>query len=357
MMPGNGLSLSHSDAGRLGSDSHVPSRIGNGVEASAPSNRTRQVPRASIIINNYNYEHLVGQAIDSALAQSFPEKEIIVVDDGSIDGSREVLQRYLGKDVRVVLQENRGQAGAINAGVAASTGEIICFLDSDDWWAPDKVSRVVEAFSRNPTTSLVYHRLQPVRSNGAFALKPIPRSLCSGDLAPRLKRTAGWWPFPLTSAVAVRRSAWEMAGAIPECFRISADAWLVGVVPFLGHVVAIPEALGFYRLHNNNWYRQTDDAPMLRRRMDHWELTIEQTNRFLAGQGSASRVQLSDHYPYQVAAAQLGGVGMMQRLALAAQGVCFQGEPNLLRRFRDVLRTVPNLPAAEPAKQRAGSLE
>jgi len=148
----------------------------------------------------------------------------------------------------------------------------------------------------------------------------------------------------MTSAIAVRRSAWDAAGDIPEHFRISADAWLAGIYPFLGDVAALPDPLGFYRIHNNNWYRACDDAAMLRKRMAHWQATVEATNRFLSDRDSPARLRLRDHHPYQLASARLMGVDARTRLKIVIEGLLFTGEPNLLRRTRDALRTARGLP-------------
>jgi glycosyltransferase involved in cell wall biosynthesis len=297
----------------------------------------------SVLINNYNYGRFVGRAIDSVLSQDISDVQIIVVDDGSSDDSRSYLEAYDDR-VTVVFQENSGQAAAINAAVKLSSGNILCFLDADDWWAPGKLSATLAAFHNDPAVSLVYHRLQPVLIDGAETLKPIPRTLCAGDLSVRLTRSAGWWPFPMTSAIAVRRSAWDAAGPIPDQFRISADAWLTGIYPFLGDVAALPDSLGFYRIHNNNWYRPVDDAAMLRRRMAHWQRTVEATNRFLSIHDMPARLSLTDHYPYWLASAGLDGVDVRTRMKLVIEGLRFAGEPNLLRRTRDALRSVCRLP-------------
>ena len=302
-------------------------------------------PRVSILINNHNYGAFVGRAILSALAQDGTNAEVIVVDDGSDDDSRVRLQVYRPL-VRLIFQDHRGQAAAINAGVKASRGEILCFLDADDWWMPAKVSAMVAAFDADPRVVLAYHRLQPARADNEPVSKPVPRTLVSGDLARRLTRSAGWWPFPMTSAIAVRRDAWDQAGDIPESLRIAADAWLVGVYPFLGRVTALPEPLGFYRIHADQWHRRTDDAAMLRRRMAHWATIVDATNGFLAHRGTGGRLRLGDHFPYQVAAARLDGIDMIGRIRLALQGMVFAGEPNPLRRVRDLVRTIPGLPAA-----------
>lgn len=294
-------------------------------------------PTFSVLINNYNYARFVGRSIESALAQTETDREIIVVDDGSTDDSRAALEAYAGR-VTVVLQRNGGQAAAINAAVGASRGHVLCFLDADDWWAPGKLAAVAAAFRSDPRLALVYHRLQPIQDERPV-LKPIPRTLCSGDLARRMVRSAGWWPFPMTSAISVRRTSWQAAGDIPAEFRISADAWLAGIYPFVGTVASLSAAHGFYRIHSNNWYRAADDATMLRKRMAHWHATVEATNRFLAARGARERLNLADHLPCQVASAKLDGADAHARIRLALQGLLFAGEPNLLRRLRDVLVT------------------
>ena len=298
------------------------------------------IPLVSVLINNYNYGPLVDRAVTSSLEQEFQSKEIVVVDDGSSDNSGSVLERFNG-DAQTIFRENGGQASAINTAVRHSRGQILCFLDADDWWAPNKLTEVVAAFEADPRVVLVYHRLQPVRGGSAEGLRPIPRALCAGELGPRMLRSAGWWPFPMTSAIAVRRSAWDEAGNIPESFRISADAWLVGIYPFLGRVTALPDALGFYRIHdNNNWTRKEVDEAALRRRMAHWQATVESTNQFLAARGVEDRLRMSDHWPYRLAEAELAGAGAIARLRLALEGLAFAGEPNPLRRARDAVRTV-----------------
>lgn len=300
-------------------------------------------PTISVLINNYNYGRFIGRAIDSVLAQTVPDVEIVVVDDGSSDQSRTVLEPY-GKQATLLFQENKGQAAAINAAVRASAGDILCFLDADDWWAPEKLAAISTTFDADDRLSLVYHRLQPAFSDGTPTLKPIPRTLCSGDMSSWISRSAGCWPFPMTSAIAVRRSAWNAAGDIPEQFRISADFWLTGIYPFLGHIAALPSSLGCYRIHNNTWYRPVDDAAMLRKRMAHWVATVNVTNQFLSSHNLPARLRLTDHFPYQVASARIEGGTMRTRFQLAMKGIAFAGEPNLMRRMRDALRAAYTLP-------------
>jgi glycosyltransferase involved in cell wall biosynthesis len=106
-------------------------------------------PLVSIVINNYNYGRFLGEAIESALGQSYPCIEIVVVDDGSTDNSRTIMNTY-GKQIVSVFKQNGGQASAFNTGFAKCRGEIVCFLDSDDVFTPGKVAHVVQIFNDHP---------------------------------------------------------------------------------------------------------------------------------------------------------------------------------------------------------------
>src|SRR5215831_17269700 len=121
-------------------------------------------PFVSIIINNYNYARFVGDAILSALDQSYERMEVIVVDDGSSDGSRSIIENY-AKDIVVVWKTNEGQASAFNAGFAKSSGEIICLLDADDLFLPNKIEKIVRAY-RDAAVGWCVHPLQAVNASG-----------------------------------------------------------------------------------------------------------------------------------------------------------------------------------------------
>jgi glycosyltransferase involved in cell wall biosynthesis len=113
----------------------------------------------SIIINNYNYGRFLKEAIDSTLNQSYPKTEVIVVDDGSTDNSRQIIANY-GQRIIPVLKHNGGQASALNAGFAHSHGEVVIFLDADDILLPETVQRVVDIFQGNPDIARVQYRLE-----------------------------------------------------------------------------------------------------------------------------------------------------------------------------------------------------
>src|SRR5687768_4590814 len=104
-----------------------------------------QKPLVSIIINNYNYGRFLAEAIDSALAQTYQNCEVIVVDDGSTDNSRDIIEDY-GSKLIPVLKKNGGQSSAFNQSFQVSTGSIICFLDSDDTLSSSAMEKVVDSF-------------------------------------------------------------------------------------------------------------------------------------------------------------------------------------------------------------------
>lgn len=100
--------------------------------------------KVSIVIPTYNRMHSICDAVDSALAQTYLQREIIVVDDGSTDDTAAILKRY-GDNIRYIFQENQGVSAARNRGITESSGEWVAFLDSDDIWMPDKLEKQVSA--------------------------------------------------------------------------------------------------------------------------------------------------------------------------------------------------------------------
>ena len=103
----------------------------------------------SAVIPTYNRRDMVCEAIDSALTQTYPCHEIIVVDDGSTDGTGELLREKYGDRIRYIRQENAGPSAARNRGIEAATGEWIAFLDSDDLWVEEKNELQIIILSHN----------------------------------------------------------------------------------------------------------------------------------------------------------------------------------------------------------------
>ena len=119
---------------------------------------------ASVVVDSYNYAPFLRDAIDSALGQTYENVELIVVDDGSTDESRAVLGEYEGRIVPV-LKANGGQASALNAGFAASRGDVVCFLDSDDSLEPTAVEEAVQVL-KDPGVAKVHWPLWKIDAYG-----------------------------------------------------------------------------------------------------------------------------------------------------------------------------------------------
>ena len=184
----------------------------------------------SIIIPVYNDERHVAAAIESALAQTLKEIEVIVVDDGSTDGTPEVLEKYEGRIVHV-RQENRGLPGARNTGIKASRGKYLCFLDSDDTFLPRKVEVQTAVMEREPQVGLSYAGWLDVDIDTGEVLRDF--SLARPEHDPR---TDVFPPHFPVFAVLVRREWFERVGLFDERLKAVEDSdmwwrlWAAGCV-------------------------------------------------------------------------------------------------------------------------------
>jgi glycosyltransferase involved in cell wall biosynthesis len=262
-------------------------------------------PLVSVLITNYNYGRYLREAIDSVLNQSYSHMEVIVVDDGSIDHSREVIASYKDKIIPVI-KENGGQASAMNAGFAISQGEIICSLDADDVWLPTKVEQVVQAACAYPNAVVIYHKVQNIDGAGQPKGKPWPPyKVIKGDISSKVARTGGWWPFPPSTALSFTRTFLTKVMNIPEEeYRFSAEPYLADLAPFFGEVVGIDQALSLFRLHGaNNWSNPID---IEKRSLENHEVRVKVLNYTLKNLGVDAEVSLVDHWPYQRLRHKLG---------------------------------------------------
>jgi glycosyltransferase involved in cell wall biosynthesis len=211
----------------------------------------------SVLINCYNYGRFVVEAIESALAQSVPPAEIIVVDDGSTDDTPRILeQRYTGHSVvKVLRQRNGGQLSAFVLGMEHASGDLLCFLDADDKYEPDHLEKITKAFAENKDVDFVFtaHR---TFGNANEVVQYAPQDLNLGfSLIATLKCRI--FLGSVTSSLAMRRSLGltllpAMRQAAPR-WRIRADDTLVYGASLAGvkkYYLAAPTVL--YRIHGNN---------------------------------------------------------------------------------------------------------
>lgn len=212
--------------------------------------------KISIIINNFNYGRFVESAVESALGQTYPHIEVIVVDDGSTDGSREILKKYEGR-ARVVLKENEGQVSALNTGWRIATGQMIAFLDSDDSLFPDAMETVINAWK--PEIVKMQFPLQILGPEGSTGFVMPRARLSEGNLLSRLLKTGRYISAP-TSGNVYSRGFLEKILPIPEPEWDHGDAYINNSAPFYGAVGAIHRPLGFYRVHGNSMSSAINDG-------------------------------------------------------------------------------------------------
>jgi glycosyltransferase involved in cell wall biosynthesis len=127
-------------------------------------------PVVSVIIPCYNQAHFLSESVESALSQTYPRSEIVVVDDGSRDGTAEVMARYSG--IVRVRQDNRGLAEARNAGFRASTGDYVLFLDADDRLTPNAVEAHLSCFAKHPEAGFVVGDIDHITLDGSYVGSP-----------------------------------------------------------------------------------------------------------------------------------------------------------------------------------------
>ncbi len=242
-------------------------------------------PLVSIIIDNYNYAEFLPAAIESALSQSYPYVEVLVVDDGSTDDSRSEIGTFAGR-VTVVLQDNAGQAAAFNAGFARSRGAIAIFLDADDVLLPDAALMVVQEFRRDPTLAKVHFRMSVVDACGRAtgATKPPDHAhMADGDLREHyLTFPDDVWRLP-TSGNAFSAAVLGLVLPIDEtAYRGGADTYLTHLTPLYGRVRYVPTVCALYRVHGRNSY-ELDEARLnlarIRRNVTHSRQTHAQIVR------------------------------------------------------------------------------
>lgn len=244
----------------------------------------KQQPIVSIVINNYNYARFVGEAIESACKQTYVNTQIIVVDDGSKDTSREVISSYEDR-VTTVFKPNGGQASAFNAGFKESTGEIVFFLDADDYLLPNAVERVVSVWQSD--TVKVHFLLNGIDGSGSplgYTYPSRGEYLGRGNVVSKLLFKGVYGVAPTSGNALSRNTLSKIFPIEEEKYRISADGYLATVVAFHGEIVALEEPLGAYRVHGSNNWGTSMDGKQFRSFIEHdlikRDLLVEQATAF-----------------------------------------------------------------------------
>lgn len=223
-------------------------------------------PTVSVVIPAYNAERFIRKTLDSVLAQTYPVWEVIVVDDGSSDGTCALVESY-GPPVRLLRQKNAGPSTARNFGTRKSSGELVAYLDADDAWHPQKTARQVKALQGNPKAVLCYTGLLNFNEEEGieFASAPTPLDRLRSELRIRNPRI-------VPSSVLVRRSAYDAFPGFDPALKGSEDWDFAIAMLDLGPFVVLEEPLTLYRIAStglsgdaDHMFRETEK--MLARRL------------------------------------------------------------------------------------------
>jgi hypothetical protein len=241
-------------------------------------------PVVSIVINNFNYRNYVSDAIESALKQTYAQTEVIVVDDGSTDGSQDIIASY--DAVTPVFKDNGGQASAFNAGIDVSHGEIVIFLDADDTLLPTAVECAVRNLQDKDVVK-VHWPLWEIDARGKRTGRVLPSyELAVGNL---LAETMHYgvprgWRHGLGHAW--KRHFLDRVTPVRECGdKHGADAYLCVLAPIFGSVARIGRPLGCYRTHGENFARGRNIRYRLRRDARRYPIFFQWVKEYLELRG------------------------------------------------------------------------
>ncbi|GHT01605.1 hypothetical protein AGMMS50276_29960 [Synergistales bacterium] len=205
------------------------------------------MPELSVILDNFNYAEYLPQAIESVLEQTFDDYELIIVDDGSTDDSLKIIRQYAEISTKIipVTKANGGQTSAFNVGFSVSQGRIIALLDSDDYWYPQKLEKIVES---HKSSKIVQHYLT---ENGNNVYRKIAGDV---DWSYALTKFGFMYQHSPTSALSFHREVIEPFFPLvnAEEMRGYSDGCILMLAMTYAKISCLNEVLGFYRVHGKN---------------------------------------------------------------------------------------------------------
>ena len=223
-------------------------------------------PSACVVIPSYNHREYLAEALDSVLTQSAPVDEVVVVDDGSTDGSRELLAGYSGRGVRTLLPGHAGAHAALNLGIESTTAELVFILNSDDVFDAERVEALAGLFAADPSLGFAGSWLEVIDERGRpNGVKRAWENMEPWEMAPRDRTFQGCGDprgnllqanyLASTSNFAFRRSLWREAGPFRP-LRFAHD-WDFGLrAAAAAPMAVVPRPLLRYRVHARNTIRQ-----------------------------------------------------------------------------------------------------
>jgi len=251
-------------------------------------------PFFSVLIDTYNHERFIEEAVQSVLAQDFPvaDREILVVDDGSSDRTPEILRKF-EPPIRVLRKPNGGQASAFNVGIPECKGEVVAFLDGDDWWAADKLTHVAAAMIAEPSLGFVGHGIITTFQDGTQAAENLRDGFYfQANEMPGILLFRRRCAFMGTSRMAIRKVLLDQIGPLPEEIAVQADEYLYTLAAVRMPVRILPEALTFYRLHADNGFIISDwDPQRFRRKQKSLQALVVNLSRRLTDFGIDAKLR------------------------------------------------------------------
>ena len=229
----------------------------------------KAIPYVSVLIDTYNHERFIERAITSVLEQDMPMDgvEILIVDDGSTDRTPDIVRRFEPR-VRLIRKPNGGQASAFNFGFAQAHGKVVVTLDGDDWWAREKLRRVLETLEANPAVGMVGHGFYEQYSDGRpdgliLPGRPYLLDLTSRQNAELFRHLAAFFG---TSRMAIRKSVLDQILPIPEELTIEADEYVFTLAPAIAPAMILNAPLCYYGIHSDNLFQFGKFEPVKARR-------------------------------------------------------------------------------------------
>ncbi|WP_166668760.1 glycosyltransferase [Thiohalophilus thiocyanatoxydans] len=244
------------------------------------------MPRVSVIMPAYNTAQYIGDAIDSVLSQDYPNKELIIIDDGSTDGTVDIIRRH-EPAVTLLTQKNQGSAVARNAGLDAARGDYVAFLDSDDIWLPGKLTAQVTYMEQHPQIGMSYSRWQVWKPgpDGQFSAPASFKHSLNDSAAPTgiVEEGSGWLYNRLlftsllhTITVIARRDLINKVGNFDTALKRGQDYdyWLRA--SRVTEIHQLDQILALYRLHGEGcakkWPHVNYEKVVVENALSRWGL-------------------------------------------------------------------------------------
>ena len=203
----------------------------------------KESPLVSVIIPVYNYERYLGEAVECVLSQTYQRHEVIVVDDGSTDGSADVAKSFADRGVRYCHQVQAGIGPARNKGVELAQGELLAFLDADDRWPREKTERQLAAFESDPALEMVFGQAVQLQNGPEWE---------AGVNENKLPE-AGMVPGMVPGTMIVKRDAFDRVGKFPGGLKVGEFIdWYARAVELQIRSLVLPDLLLWRRIHDSN---------------------------------------------------------------------------------------------------------